>query len=248
MVETYYAAAYWGCRRETADECARRAESFFRLLSRCEPIYSRWFEKAPTRKKALQLQFEPTHETFLKFFSKKKYQGVEGFHFGAWTGHEQGLGGMISLTCGSCAESFCNVCLVYLPTEEPVMGRVLGAPVLAEVLRALVLAWEPDDGGVFSDAYQELSHEPVGSPRIGWLMYLSRRRGEVPPLPEPVRVEPVEDKGSLIILTPERFTVHNPAHVALADEVQHPVPAQRLGVVLNAHGGGLRCPQGVDAQ
>jgi len=51
-------------------------------------------------------------------------------------------------------------------------------------------------------------------------MYLSRRRGEVPPLPQPARVVPVEDKGSLIILTPERFTVDNPAHVALADEVR----------------------------
>jgi hypothetical protein len=51
-------------------------------------------------------------------------------------------------------------------------------------------------------------------------MYLSRQRGEVPPLPEPVRIEPVEDKGSLVILTPERFTVSNPAHVALADQVR----------------------------
>jgi hypothetical protein len=236
MMDGYYAAVYWGCRVESAEECARRAESFFRLLSRSEPLYSRWFEKASTRKKALQLQFEPTHETFLKFFGKKKYQGVEGFHFGAWTGHEQGFGGMISLTCGSCAESFCNVCLIYLPTEEPVVGRVLGAPVLAEVMRALGLAWEPDDGGVFSDAYEELSHEPVGSPRIGWLMYLSRRRGEVPPLPQPVRVEPVEDKGSLIILTPERFTVDNPAHVALADEVRALLDRAGLLKDLNALG------------
>lgn len=86
-------------------------------------------------------------------------------------------------------------------------------------MRALVLAWEPDDGGVFSDAYQRLRNEPVGPPRTGWLMYFSRRRGEVPPLPEPVRVEPVEDKGTLVILTQERFNGNDPAHIALADEV-----------------------------
>jgi hypothetical protein len=34
-----------------------------------------------------------------------------------------------------------------------------------------------------------------------------------------VRIEPVEDKGSLVILTPERFTASNPDHVALADRV-----------------------------
>jgi hypothetical protein len=35
-----------------------------------------------------------------------------------------------------------------------------------------------------------------------------------------VRVEPVEDKGTLIVLTPERFTAANPAHVELAQRVR----------------------------
>ncbi|MCY1041577.1 Imm52 family immunity protein [Corallococcus sp. bb12-1] len=42
----------------------------------------------------------------------------------------------------------------------------------------------------------------------------------MPPLPAPVRVEPVEALGTLIILTPERFTVTNPEHVALAAQVR----------------------------
>jgi len=50
-------------------------------------------------------------------------------------------------------------------------------------------------------------------------MYLSARRGTVPPLPSPVSIELVEDKGTLIILTPERFTAANPEHVALAERV-----------------------------
>ena len=55
---------------------------------------------------------------------------------------------------------------------------------------------------------------------MGWVTYLSRRLGRVPPLPAPVRIEPVEDKGTLIILTPERFTASNPEHVALAERVR----------------------------
>jgi len=55
---------------------------------------------------------------------------------------------------------------------------------------------------------------------VGWATYLSRRRGPVPPLPAPVRVEPVEDLGTLITLTPERFTAENPAHVELAAHVR----------------------------
>lgn len=45
---------------------------------------------------------------------------------------------------------------------------------------------------------------------LGWVTYLARHRGAVPPLPTPVRIDPVEDKGTLIVLTPERFTVANP--------------------------------------
>ena len=38
----------------------------------------------------------------------------------------------------------------------------------------------------------------------------------LPALPAPVRIEPVEDKGTLVILTPKRFSASNPEHVALA--------------------------------
>ncbi|MFL5355236.1 immunity 52 family protein [Archangium sp.] len=222
MKETFYAGVYWPGRSESAEECARRAEHFIRLLSQCDPIYARWFEQANSLKKALQLQFEPSYETFLRFFKSRKYnEGKLGFYFSAWTGHaEYGHGSVVSLRCGSAFGPTPNSCLVDLPYAGPEEQRVLTASVLAEVLRAMVLAWEPDDGGVFSNSYQRLRDEPKNRPYTGWLMYLSRRRGEVPPLPAPVRVEPVEDQGSLIVLTPERFTVDNPGHVALADQVR----------------------------
>ncbi|HEX5752111.1 MAG TPA: immunity 52 family protein [Archangium sp.] len=220
--DKYYAAVYWVRRKEPIEACARRTEAFFNLLSQCDPIYARWFEQADSRKKALQLQFEPTYETFLRFFRRRKYnEGAFGFSFSAWTGHEeQALGGMAMLGCGSDAATPPNNCLLYLPKEELGLERVLTARVLGQVMRAMALAWEPDWGGVFSDAYQSLRNEPVGPPRTGWLMYFSRHWGQVPPLPEPVHTESVEDKGTLVILTPERFDGHDPAHVALADQVR----------------------------
>jgi hypothetical protein len=50
-------------------------------------------------------------------------------------------------------------------------------------------------------------------------MYFPHSQGRVPPLPAPVRIEPVEDKGMLIVLTPERLTVENPDHVELGQRV-----------------------------
>jgi hypothetical protein len=76
--------------------------------------------------------------------------------------------------------------------------------VMTEVLRAMALAWEPEWGVVTTHQYDNMISEqvmPAGT-SVGWVMYFSRLRGPVPPLPAPVRIEPVEDKGALVILTP----------------------------------------------
>ncbi len=59
-------------------------------------------------------------------------------------------------------------------------------------------------------------------------MHFPHSRGQVPLLTAPVRTEPVEDKGTLLILTPERITADNPAHVELAQRVHELLDRARL--------------------
>jgi hypothetical protein len=100
------------------------------------------------------------------------------------------------------------------------MERVVRAPMLATILRAMIAAWEPARCIATSRDHRELVSERAGvGTFVGWVMYFPRELGPVPPLPPPVQVEPVEDRGSLVILTPERFTASNPEHVALAARV-----------------------------
>nr|WP_224367554.1 immunity 52 family protein [Hyalangium versicolor] len=97
---------------------------------------------------------------------------------------------------------------------------MLTAPVMTEVSRAMALAWEPEWGVATSREHRDSVTESADlGTFVGWVMYFSRLRGTVPPLPAPVRIEPVEDKGTLVVLTPERFTASNPEHVALAARV-----------------------------
>jgi hypothetical protein len=85
----------------------------------------------------------------------------------------------------------------------------------------MALAWEPDWAVAMSRAYRDMENKDGRADVwLGWVTYLARQRGVVPPLPAPVRIEPVEDKGTLIVLTPERFTVANPEHVAQARRVR----------------------------
>ncbi len=222
MSELYYAAAYWGGRPESAEECAQRAATFFRLLSACHADYERWYEKARSRKKSLQLQFEPTRETFVRFFSEKKYQaGNDGFSFDAWTGHLDNQGGMVLLGCGAGGKRVTNLAQLYFPSEPPGSDRLVTPPVLSGVVRAMVLAWEPDWAVVTPRGFREqLSETELPGTFVGWLTYYSRQWGKVPTLPEPVQVEPVEDKGTLVVLTPERLDEANAGHLALGRRVQ----------------------------
>ena len=223
MSESYFVRAYWGYRPESAEQCARRAENFFRLLATCHPSYERWYEQHNSIRKALQLQFEPSYATFLRFFKKKTNQILDdGFIFSAWTGHvKQDQGGVVLLRCGSDAAVGINYVFLVFPEEAFGSERMLTLPVLSGVMRAMAVAWEPDWAVATADGLWDLFANRVRMGTfMGWLTYVSRQRGEVPPLPEPVRIEPVEDKGTLITLTPERLTPSNPEHVEFARRIQ----------------------------
>nr|WP_157775122.1 Imm52 family immunity protein [Melittangium boletus] len=113
-----------------------------------------------------------------------------------------------------------NSCLLNLPREGPTAERLLRAPALSSILRAMVLAFEPEWGIATAHEHLDLVTESteVGT-FAGWLTYFAHRRGVLPALPPSVQLEPVDALGTLVILTSERFTAANPTHVALAREV-----------------------------
>jgi hypothetical protein len=109
-----------------------------------------------------------------------------------------------------------------LPSGGPGAERIFSASALTNIVKSMVRAWEPDWAVARSRTHADLDKEETWRTHLwpGWVTYIARHRGTVPPLPAPVRIEHVEDQGTLILLTPERFTVDNPEHVALAHRVR----------------------------
>ncbi len=221
MIETYYAGSYWLARSESAEACAQRAARFFHLLGRCDPAWTHWYEPADSFEEARKLQFTPDATHFQKLFAQEEHQIGDGFSFGFWTGDNLEETSGVDGSCGHSSLRLPSTCVLQPYTEGPIADRVLTAPVMAEALRAMALAWDPEWGVATSEAHRQMAVKgfPYAGTFVGWVMYFSRLRGTVPPLPAPVRIEPVEDKGTLVILTPERFTASSPAHVALAARV-----------------------------
>ncbi|WNG40483.1 hypothetical protein F0U61_47450 [Archangium violaceum] len=221
MMETYYAGSYWLARPESAAVCAQRAEHFFHLLSQCDPAWSRWYQPDDSFEKARQCQFTPNAASFQALFAQEGHQRGDGFRFRLWTGDSQEETSSAGASCGSTETLLPSNCLLEPFDEGPVGERLLTTPVMTQVLRAMALAWDPEWGVVTSNAHRQMVVKgfPYAGTFVGWVMYFSRLRGTVPPLPAPVRIEPVEDKGTLVILTSERFSASNPEHVTLAARV-----------------------------
>jgi hypothetical protein len=227
MIETYYIGAYWGARREDAEACARRMAASVELLKPVDPLFASWFKGSKSLKQSLARPLELELSSLQKYIQRNlmrddRRQPMEdlGFRVSLWNGHQGGNHAFLSIGCGGYWEQVSNRCVLTPPDEGPGSERVLTTPVQVESLRALATAWEPDWGVGMSRAHRDIIKEKCPGVLVGWVTYLSRRLGRVPPLPAPVRIEPVEDKGTLIILTPERFTASNPEHVALAERVR----------------------------
>ncbi|NOK07931.1 immunity 52 family protein [Corallococcus exercitus] len=221
MKEKYYLGAYWPGRVEPIESYARRAEVFFRLLASQEPTFIRWFEKAGSRADALRHPLVPTEESLSSLFGKEYRTDDDGVSFSAWNGEPDGASTGVRLALGSTSELLGDLCVMELPAGGEARERVLTAPVLSQALRAAALAWDPEWGIATSTAHRDkVSEFAVPGTFVGWVTYLSRRLGPVPPLPAPVQIELIEDKGTLIVMCPERFTVSNPEHIALAEQVQ----------------------------
>jgi hypothetical protein len=222
--ETYYAGAYWGSRKESPEECARRAEILLAAVSKVDPSFSRWYQQGRSRKDALKRPIEPTRAALEKLIRRGRDRQFEdlGYSVWAWNGvceDYEDCG--FNFACGGYSEWVNNRCVFNLPGRGPNAERVLTTHVLTGLVRSLALAWEPGWGVAMSHTHRDMAgpRRAQGGPHVAWVTYLARHRGPVPPLPAPVRIEPVEDKGTLIVLTPERFTAANPEHIELAQRV-----------------------------
>jgi len=228
MQEDYYVGAYWGPRKETALECARRAELFFHMLARCDPSFVQWYRAGrgfprelpghPVRPEVTELEKLLLRGRLRTDVGKKVIEDM-GFRQTMWNAKKEATD--IRLSCGGYSPwGGPNSCLLKPTREGAIRERLLRVPVLAEVLTSMATAWDPDFAMASSTEMVRLVQKRKWEVRVGCLTYLSRRLGTVPPLPAPVRIEPLGKLGWLLVLSPELMTASNPEHVAFTLRVR----------------------------
>jgi hypothetical protein len=198
------------------------------MLARCDPSFTQWYRSGrgfprelpghpvrPEVKELEQLLLSSKNRTGI---GKKVIEDL-GFRRILWNAKKAATD--IHLSCGKYSPwGGPNSCLLNPTTESVVRERLLRVPVLAEVLTSMATAWDPDFAIATSGEMVELVEKRKREVRVGWLTYLSRRLGTLPPLPAPVRIEPVGELGWLLILSPEPMTASNPEHVAFTARIR----------------------------
>jgi hypothetical protein len=228
MREDYYVGAYWGPRKETALECAQRAELFFHMLARCDPTFTQWYRGGRGFPRELpghpvRPEMQEWEQLFLRGRNRtdigKKVIEHLGFSEHVWNAKKGAT--YFHLHCGEYSPwGAGNNCWMDPPKEGPVRERLLRAPALTEIITSMAKAWDPDFAMATSIAMGDLIQKHKREVRVGWMTYLSRRLGKVPPLPAPVLIEPVGTLGWLLVLSPEPMTASNPEHVAFTARVR----------------------------
>ncbi|WP_375755589.1 immunity 52 family protein [Corallococcus exercitus] len=228
MVETYFAGSYWLARLEPVEACARRLEAFLGMMAPLEPSWNRWHQSAATFEKARKRQVQPDATTLAKLLGQKSNRIGDSSRFWLWAGETPDETSAFNGRCGGSSMHLSSACVLHSLGQSEVAKRVVTASIMTGVVRAMALAWEPEFALAASDQHRELMAAPMIENYIGWVTYLADFRGPVPPLPSPVQVEHLPDRGTLITLTQEKFSVSNPAHVALAADVQARLQAAGL--------------------
>jgi len=230
MIESYYIGAYWGIRQESVEQCAHRLANFIQCLTECDSCFATWYKTGESRKKAFTFEVNSDIATLKALllsgqhhtdFGQKIMENL-GFLISLWNGasnDEESAGLMIQ--CGSYApRPGFNFCEIKMPYGETESQRLLRVPVLMALMKCVVSAWDPNWSVITSRQYQDMvPPRPSNAPRMGWLLYLSSRRGKVPSLTLPSRVVSIGTQGSMVITTDERFTANNPRHIELAKQV-----------------------------
>ncbi|HYO67798.1 MAG TPA: Imm52 family immunity protein, partial [Archangium sp.] len=141
-----------------------------------------------------------------------------GFSQMVWNAKKEAI--TVRFSCGGYSWGGPNSCLIRPIGKSAVWERLVRSPVLADVLTSMATAWDPDFAMASSTEMVRLMEKGEFEVRVGWLTYLSRRLGKLPPLPAPVRIEPVGTLGWLLVLSPEPMTSSNPEHVAFTARVR----------------------------
>lgn len=205
-IQPHTLGAYWEPRRENRKDCAQHLTRFLIALSRCSPLYARWFHTGYSRKEALSHAFDFTDEE-QAFNLLKPDRQFDDLGFGAslWNEEDEDAGVRLMVRCGlyvSETVGLGNAVSLSVPASlatdtEAVRGALL----------ATISSWSPAWASVCSSRYLNQMAQREGPAQrelnLDWMLYLGQAElVDLSKLAPPINVEVLGSGGVLIEALP----------------------------------------------
>jgi hypothetical protein len=138
-----YVSIYWGPRKESRHECARRVAVFLADLAKINVTLVDWVTKGGRKGPPIILEPSAIGELFRT--NNRDIDGTAidelGFRFSVWNGRVEEQAVAVSITCGAFSPPIKNCAVV---TFDPMFAH--REEVGKKILNAAIFAFDPDSG------------------------------------------------------------------------------------------------------
>jgi hypothetical protein len=202
---SWYLGAYWGPRREAADECARRLRRCLEAISPHSRLIGQWYHeregvRTPSPRPENWTLVSPHEAELAELVARGINRGGGdedpmpelGFQIGFWNLQDDEEGGAgISVHCGSWSEHAPpNNFLLDLPSPQ-IAPELYEAHTARALIETVVECWQPDWATWTSRALRRAQRRdgtPAAKP-LGWATYFSASSGLPAEVPTGARFE-----------------------------------------------------------
>lgn len=228
-----YIGAYWGQRKQSADECAERLIACLKGLEATSSAFESWFRRGKSKQAALQQPVDPSDYSGIvgllesgrnKRDTDRSVIEDLGFSVGLWNGTDGDRSASMSVACGVYSPNphLRNSVVLDFPKQLDELGSRESA---LNALIAVVEAWKPDWAGIISRASRTARPFSPGSPFVDWMFYrsgLTLAESELPPSASAIRVS---NLGSIVVTQNDPVDATNETHVQNVHAIETMIPA-----------------------
>lgn len=218
----YYFGWYWGDRTEDIDACAEKVLRSLEALGRCDPAFENIYVVPQERKVPYKVDVDPAAVRSIMEAGRNRedlppYKIIESLGFkGSFVSEDfrkRGFEWSLLFHCGVSVSGVPNSCVLSVPKSGDVRDRMLQYDTARRIIGELVEIWNPDTavlkkrGTIVKqpDGRMTMTKVPVG-----WMNYFASHLGKVPEnLPLTSQIE-IDDRGTLLIVTPDPVTMDLP--------------------------------------
>ena len=237
MKDRFLIRAYWGPRKETVADAARRLRKFLVRIGGHSELLKGWYQKTRCRSGATETKLNTSMEDelvklFLRGRNRDDITGevIEdlGFRVGLWNGRPRREVASLSVTCGLYSDVQgvgVNGVLIDLPED---LGPLSKNHLMSSAFRDLIECWEPRHACVCSELAIDGRSFDANVPFVDWMLYVSELAISSTSVPYASAVSQVLS-GTMIVVEDRPADALSPEHLSNVEQIGLVIESESAG-------------------